>query len=196
MAMEAASRNDWATIPNAITLLRFFLVIPICIFLISDTRPTLTAALLLAFGLSDWVDGFIARKFSQVSRLGILLDPVADRLGIVAIAVALVAGGFIPVWIGVVIFFTDLVLLCAYFFLRLSEPPSSTLLGKFRTALIMLGLAFVAAGRIDQLSIFYVPGIYILYAGALLHIVVGFGYLRYMRSEARTANRPGEETKP
>ena len=185
MRMDAAPRNDWATIPNAITLLRLFLVIPICTYLVSDTRPTLTAILLLAFGLSDWVDGFIAREFGQVSKLGILLDPVADRLGIVAIAVALVVGGMIPWWIGVIIFLTDLILLCTYFLLRLAEPPASSRLGKFRTAFIMLGLACVAFGRIEQLSMLYQPGIHIPYAGALLHIVVGFSYFHFMRGEAR-----------
>jgi len=193
VSMNAADRHEWATIPNAITLLRFLLVIPICYYLIGDTRPVLTAVLLLAFGLSDWVDGFIARKFSLVSRLGILLDPIADRLGIVAIAVALVVGGFIPLWIGLVIFLTDLILLCTYFFLGLKEPPSSSRLGKFRTALIMLGLACVATGRIEQLAMLYNPGIYIINAGALLHIAVGFSYFVFMRKEARKPIVPREE---
>lgn len=182
--MRTTSHNDWATIPNGITVLRFLLVVPICILLISDARPVLTAVLLLAFGLSDWVDGFIARKFGQVSRLGILLDPIADRLGIVSIAIALVASGLIPLWIGLLVFLTDLTLLCTYFVLRLSSPPGSTMLGKFRTALFMLGLAFVAVGRIDELSWLALPGIYILSASTVLHLVVGFGYLLIMRTEA------------
>lgn len=188
MTMKAARQNDWATIPNAVTVLRFLLVVPICSYLISDSRPTLTAILLLAFGLSDWIDGFIARKFNQVSKLGILLDPIADRLGIVAIAIALVVSGLIPLWIGLVVFLTDLILLCTYFFLRLSAPPSSTMLGKFRTALFMFGLACVAVGRIDQVSWLAMPGIYILSAAAVLHLVVGFGYLLIMRAEARRLN--------
>lgn len=184
MAMRSGRKHDWATIPNAITVLRFLLVIPICGYLISDTRPVLTAILLLAFGLSDWIDGFIARKFGQVSRLGILLDPIADRLGIVAIAIAFVLNGSVPLWIGLAIFITDLTLLCTYFFLRLSSPPESTWLGKIRTGIMMLGLACVALGRIDQLSVLFTPGVYILAAGALLHLFVGFGYLRIMRKTA------------
>lgn len=189
MDAETESRKEWATIPNAITVLRFLLVIPICIYVVSGTHPTLTALLLLAFGLSDWVDGFIARKFSQVSKLGILLDPIADRLGIVAIAVALVVAGLIPLWVGLVIFCVDLLLLGTYFYLRLSQPPASTWLGKIRTALMMLGLACVAVGRIDQFVFLYVPGIFVLSAGTLLHIVVGYGYFQFMRGQAK--NGPG-----
>lgn len=186
METRAVRKHEWATIPNAITIIRFLLVLPIVGFLVADTEPVLTAVLLLAFGLSDWVDGFIARKFNQVSQLGILLDPIADRLGIVAIAIALVISGAIPVWVGLAVFVTDLVLLCTYFFLRLESPPASTWLGKIRTAIMMLGLACVAFGRIPEFTVLAVPGVAILAAGTVLHLFVGFGYLRIMRASAKT----------
>lgn len=189
MQTRGLRKHEWATIPNAITLIRFLLVVPIASFLVADTEPLLTAILLLAFGLSDWVDGFIARKFNQVSDLGILLDPIADRLGIVAIAVAFVANGAVPLWVGLAIFLTDLLLLCTYFFLKLAAPPASTWLGKIRTAIMMLGLACVAFGRIPELAAISTPGLWILGVGALLHILVGFGYLRIMRRTAK--GQPG-----
>ena len=165
---RAVRKHEWATVPNAITVIRFLLVIPIFGYLVADTEPTLTAVLLLAFGLSDWIDGFIARKFNQVSKLGILLDPIADRLGIVAIAVALVINGAIPLWVGLAIFITDLILLCTYFFLKLDAPPASTWLGKIRTAIMMLGLACVAFGRIPEFSMLSIPGVVILALGTVL----------------------------
>ncbi|MGH3654906.1 CDP-alcohol phosphatidyltransferase family protein [Glutamicibacter sp.] len=182
---RAVRKHEWATIPNAITIIRFLLVVPIVGYLVADTEPALTAVLLLAFGLSDWVDGFIARKFNQVSHLGVLLDPIADRLGIVAIAIALVINGAIPLWVGLAIFVTDLILLCTYFLLRLGSPPASTWLGKIRTAIMMLGLACVAFGRIPEFSVLATPGVAILTAGTVLHLFVGFGYLRIMRASAK-----------
>lgn len=181
---RAVRKHEWTTVPNAITVIRFLLVIPIFGYLVADTEPTLTAVLLLAFGLSDWIDGFIARKFNQVSKLGILLDPIADRLGIVAIAVALVINGAIPLWVGLAIFITDLILLCTYFFLKLDAPPASTWLGKIRTAIMMLGLACVAFGRIPEFSMLSIPGVVILALGTVLHLFVGFGYLRIMKDTA------------
>ncbi|MGO2609372.1 CDP-alcohol phosphatidyltransferase family protein [Glutamicibacter ardleyensis] len=190
MTSPAADKHDWATIPNAITVLRFLLVVPICYYLLTDSAPVATAFLLLAFGLSDWIDGFIARKFNQVSHVGVLLDPIADRLGIVAIAVCLVFGGLVPLWIGLAIFVTDLILLCTYFALRLSAPPESSKLGKIRTAIMMLGLAAVAFGRIEELSWLFTPGLYILGIGAILHLFVGAGYLRLMAHTAKILRQP------
>lgn len=186
METRAVRKHEWATIPNAITIIRFLLVIPIVGYLVADTEPVITAVLLLAFGLSDWIDGFIARRFNQVSHLGILLDPIADRLGIVAITIALVINGAIPLWVGVAIFITDLILLCTYFFLRLESPPASTWMGKIRTAIMMLGLACVAFGRIPELSVLAAPGVAILAVGTAMHLFVGFGYLRIMRASAKT----------
>lgn len=185
MSNPATRKNDWATVPNAITVLRFLLVVPICFYLLSNSAPVATAGLLLAFGLSDWVDGFIARKFNQVSHVGKLLDPIADRLGIVAIAICLVLSGTVPLWIGVAIFVTDAILLATYFALRLDSPPDSSKLGKVRTAIMMLGLACVAFGRITQLAWLLTPGLVILSVGAILHLVVGAGYLRLMSHTAK-----------
>jgi cardiolipin synthase len=90
------------TIPNGISAARLAGV-PVFLWLVLGPR-TATAddwavGLLIAAGLSDWLDGKIARAFNQASRLGQLLDPAADRLYIVATIVALAIRGIIPWWL-------------------------------------------------------------------------------------------------
>ena len=94
------------TIPNGISAARLAGV-PVFLWLVLGPR-TATAdywavALLIAAGLSDWLDGKIARALNQTSRLGQLLDPAADRLYIAATIVALAVRGIIPWWLVVVL---------------------------------------------------------------------------------------------
>jgi cardiolipin synthase (CMP-forming) len=86
------------TIPNAITLVRLA-CIPLFVWLLFGAhRQTAAAVLLGALGATDWVDGFVARRYHQVSNLGKVLDPVADRVLVVTAVVAIVVHGAVPVW--------------------------------------------------------------------------------------------------
>ncbi|MEK6693258.1 MAG: CDP-alcohol phosphatidyltransferase family protein, partial [Nitrospirota bacterium] len=92
-------------IPNTITLLRI-LLIPVFILLLISPNPfnALAAAFVFTIAsLTDWLDGYIARKSGQVTKLGILLDPIADKLLIAAALILLVDMDKIPSWIAVVI---------------------------------------------------------------------------------------------
>ena len=90
------------TIPNGISALRLAGV-PLFLWLVlgprSATADYWAVGVLMAAGLSDWLDGKIARALNQTSRLGQLLDPAADRLYIVATIVALAVRGIIPWWL-------------------------------------------------------------------------------------------------
>ena len=90
------------TIPNGISAARLAGV-PVFLWLVLGPRTAVAddwaVALLIVAGLSDWLDGKIARAFNQASRLGQLLDPAADRLYIVATIVALAVRGIIPWWL-------------------------------------------------------------------------------------------------
>jgi cardiolipin synthase len=101
------------TLPNAISALRIALI-PLFVLLIVD--PDTAAAGLIVFALvvaTDWVDGTIARRTHQVSELGKVLDPVADRLAIAAGIVALTVADLFPVWAAVLILGRDVVILVA-----------------------------------------------------------------------------------
>ena len=85
-----------ATIPNAISLIRL-LCVPVFLWLLFGRENRLGAALLLGgLGATDWVDGYIARHFNQVSDLGKVLDPIADKVLLVVGMVAILIDGSVP----------------------------------------------------------------------------------------------------
>lgn len=92
------------TVPNALTLIRFG-CIPLFVWLIAQPNHAgwYPAALLLgALGITDGVDGYVARHFDQVSTLGKVMDPIADRLLLGVGAISIIVVGALPVWVAVV----------------------------------------------------------------------------------------------
>ncbi|WP_448629459.1 CDP-alcohol phosphatidyltransferase family protein [Cellulomonas soli] len=107
------------TVPNVISLVRLLLV-PVFAVLIYAGRDA-TAVLVLAFsGATDWLDGVLARRLGQVSRLGQLLDPAADRLFILVTLVGLAWRGAVPWWLVAVLVLRDVVLTVMLVVLRRS----------------------------------------------------------------------------
>lgn len=93
-----ASTRIW-TVPNIISFARL-LGIPVFLWLVLVPHADMAAfVLLVVAGASDWVDGYLARRLNQRSELGILLDPIADRLYIAATLVGLALRGIIPWWL-------------------------------------------------------------------------------------------------
>jgi cardiolipin synthase (CMP-forming) len=89
------------TWPNVITLVRL-LCIPLFLWLLfAEERQTLAAILLAVLGATDWIDGFVARRYHQVSTLGKILDPVADRLLVGTAVIAVMVHGAVPLWFGI-----------------------------------------------------------------------------------------------
>ena len=92
-------------VPIALTLVRIVLVPLVIVFLISSDRVhvLIAAVIFIAASLTDWLDGRMARRWNQVTRLGTLLDPVADKLLVAAALIALVQIDMVDAWIAVVI---------------------------------------------------------------------------------------------
>ena len=110
--METETQGRWriATVPNALSVLRLALI-PLFLWLLLDVKADGWAFWILMFsGFTDWADGKLARLLNQSSRLGELLDPLADRLYIVIIPVAFAIRGIIPWWIIAVIVARDVLL--------------------------------------------------------------------------------------
>jgi cardiolipin synthase (CMP-forming) len=97
------------TVPNVISFLRLLLV-PVFAVLLATGNDGWAFVVLAASAASDWLDGVLARRLGQVSRLGQLLDPAADRLFIVVTLVALTWREIIPWWLLVVLVLRDVVL--------------------------------------------------------------------------------------
>jgi cardiolipin synthase (CMP-forming) len=88
------------TLPNGVTAVRL-LCIPLFVWLLFGAhRQTAAAILLGALGATDWVDGYAARHLGQVSELGKVLDPVADRLLVATAVVSIMVAGAVPLWFG------------------------------------------------------------------------------------------------
>ena len=99
------------TLPNAVSILRL-LGIPAFFYLLLHAENYFGALCVLVIaGATDWVDGYLARKLNQVSRLGVLLDPLVDRLYIAATLVGRALASLLPWRLVIVIAFRDLVLL-------------------------------------------------------------------------------------
>src|ERR1700730_4693076 len=93
------------TLPNTFTLIRL-LCIPVFLWLLFGHHPhdRYHAAILLAvLGATDWVDGYLARHLHQVSTLGKVLDPTADRILLGVGVLAILVDGSVPVWVGVLV---------------------------------------------------------------------------------------------
>jgi cardiolipin synthase len=95
-------RGLW-TVPNLISVLRL-LGIPVFLWLLLGEDKPLEAGILFAvLGATDWVDGYIARHFDQGSEIGKILDPVSDRIMLIAGALGLIISGDVPLWIGILV---------------------------------------------------------------------------------------------
>ncbi len=88
------------TVPNVITLVRL-LCIPLYLWLLFGAhRQTAAAVLLAVLGATDWVDGFVARRYGQVSTFGKVLDPTADRILVGTAVISIMVYGAVPLWFG------------------------------------------------------------------------------------------------
>ena len=98
---EEADLGRVLTAPNIITLIRL-LCIPLFLWVLFGLhRQTEAAVLLAVLGATDWIDGFVARRYHQVTTLGKVLDPAADRILVGTAVIAVIVHGAAPVWFGV-----------------------------------------------------------------------------------------------
>ena len=105
--------QELRSIPNMLSVLRLFMV-PVFLVLLLNGQFIAALIVLMVASATDWLDGQIARRFNQVTRLGQLLDPAADRLFIFAALIGLTINGNIPLWIALIVVSRDLMLVIVY----------------------------------------------------------------------------------
>ena len=136
------------TVPNLLSLLRL-LLIPLFLWLVLSVQADLWAVAVLALsGITDWADGAIARRSGQITRLGQLLDPLVDRLTVIATLVGLALRELIPWWLVALLVLRDVMLLSLVPLLRrrgLTALPVHYL-GKAATFALFWGFPFVLVG--------------------------------------------------
>jgi cardiolipin synthase len=134
------------TVPNLISFVRI-LLIPAFVLLIVDEDTTTAGLILFACVVAtDWVDGLVARRTGQVSELGKVLDPVADRLAIAAGLIALVVRGVFPLWAALLILVRDVAVLVggALAMTRRHVRVEVRFVGKLATFSLMVAIPAVA----------------------------------------------------
>jgi len=155
---------------------RFVLLLPICVMLVRHGPETLSVVLLLVWALTDWVDGMLARVLGQTSRTGQIIDPIADRLGLVGIVLSLALTGLLPWAALVVIFAVDVVVTIRSSRSALEGSLGVSRIGKARTALLMTSVFLLACAGAWAPAL--VPAVLVvLWIGVILHVVAGAGYV-------------------
>lgn len=111
------STSNW-TIPNALSALRL-LGVPVFFWLIvGPQRDGLALGILIVSSFTDWLDGYLARRLNQFSRLGELLDPLADRLYVIAALFALYIRDLLPLWVVIALVLRDALMSALLIFLK------------------------------------------------------------------------------
>ena len=182
------------TVPNAVTLLRLLLV-PVCAYLLGTGHYGWGLAMTAVVGSTDWVDGWLARRYGQVSRVGQLLDPLADRLLIASVAIALVIQGVVPWQAAVLLVARDLFLLAGWPLLKRRgiEPPEVVLLGKAATMVLLFALPVLTLGAtgVAVAGAAHVLGLVLLWTGVAMYYLAGAVYVRMVVERLRHRTRAG-----
>lgn len=138
------------TVPNVLTVLRF-MGVPLFVWLVLAEKEYGYAVLVLAImGSTDWIDGYVARRFNQASKLGRVMDPIADRLALISVAVTLVIAGIVQWWYLAALVVPDAVLLTmSLFFFRGHPDLPVSRIGKTRTGLLLLGTPVLILSKLS-----------------------------------------------
>ncbi|MDD4548816.1 MAG: CDP-diacylglycerol--glycerol-3-phosphate 3-phosphatidyltransferase [Syntrophomonadaceae bacterium] len=171
-------------IPNKLTFLRIILI-PVFVFILLVRIPHgdyLAALVFIIAAVTDSLDGYLARKWHQVTRLGIILDPIADKLLITAALISLVELGRVPGWIAIVILGREF----AVSGLRAVKAeeglviPASPL-GKLKTVSQIIAVILVILQASYQAYIQIPLGAWAMYIAVIITLISGIQYFyRYM----------------
>src|SRR5919106_2523090 len=169
------------TIPNLLSVLRLASV-PVFIWLFVTDREEAGVIVFAAGAWTDFFDGYIARRTGAITQLGKLLDPLADRAVIVALAIALVATEALSLWLAATIVVRDVLVLSLFPALdrRGMRRIPVNFVGKTATALLLLGLTLMAWSETSWplTDVFGDIGLVITAAGAALYWGSGYLYAR------------------
>ena len=179
------------SIPNILTLSRI-LAVPILVFLLWRPAPldyAITFVLYCLVGITDYFDGYLARAWNSISRLGQFLDPIADKIMVAAVLVMLISSrkaNPVPEIAGLhlipalVILLREIIVSGLREFLaglQISVPVSA--LSKWKTTLQLVALgALILGGALPEQPWVHLVGIICLWAAAALTLVTGYDYLR------------------
>jgi cardiolipin synthase len=204
--MSPEGEDRILTVPNFVTLVRL-MGIGVFVWLLFGARHQTAAAILLAvLGATDWVDGFVARRYHQVSNLGKILDPLADRVLVGTAVISIIVYGAVPVWFGVATVTREGVVSLAVLVLASlgSERVDVLFIGKAGTFGLMFAyptflLGHGTAGWQEPIRVIGwltgIPALALAWIAAAAYIPVGYRALKAGRAgraaRSETFERPG-----
>jgi cardiolipin synthase len=200
-AVTTSDESRILTVPNLVTLVRLALLPLYLVLLLGHDDRAGAALLLAALGATDWIDGYVARRFHQVSNLGKILDPVADRLlffvGVIGIMVIDPPGA--PLWFCGLVIAREVFVSVAVLVLAAlgAKRIDVTWVGKAGTFGLMFAFPLLLAGSstLPSAPIFRalgwmagIPGLVLAYIAAVAYVPIGLAALREGRAaRARAA---------
>lgn len=193
-SQESSTTADrWLTVPNVLSVLRV-LTVPLFLYLLLGPHEDVWAIVLLAVsGFTDWLDGKLARWLNQYSTLGAMLDPVADRLYILATLVAFVIRDIFPWWAAALLVLKDVAVgLCLPLLRRRGyAPPDVHYIGKAATFVLLYAfpLLLLAQGTNAAARIAHPIATAFAVWGAALYVWTGVLYLIQVRLALRNVTR-------
>ncbi|MBI4687903.1 MAG: CDP-diacylglycerol--glycerol-3-phosphate 3-phosphatidyltransferase [Nitrospirae bacterium] len=167
--------NPLLNVPTTITLIRI-LLIPVFI-LVAYSMPLLGASIFAIASVTDALDGYIARKSKQVTKLGVILDPIADKLLVISALIVLVDMGPVPAWMAIVIIVREF-LVTGLRLVALSKdiviPAESG--GKIKTVLQIASIIVLLIPAAYTVIDLYDIGMVLLWGAMLIGIISGIQY--------------------
>jgi len=169
--MELNKKSPF-TISNFLSFLRILLVFPTIYFIAIGKNEIMYIVAVIAI-ISDWMDGFLARRLNQITDLGKILDPLGDKVLIGAAVIALYYYQDFPLWLMLVIVLRDLAILIGAFFIydKSKEVTSSNWTGKISVTFIAITVFSFIAGLYEIFN-------FLLYLALFSIILSAFEYSR------------------
>jgi cardiolipin synthase len=180
--MQLVTANSNWTIPNALSALRL-LGVPFFFWLIvGPENDEIALVILIISAFTDWLDGYLARKLNQFSRLGELLDPLADRLYVIAALAALYIRDLLPLWVVAVLILRDVAMSILLIFLKrfgITGVPVH-FVGKAATMNLLYALPLILLGTFPGIvgQVAHVFGWAFLLWGITMYWYAGLLYFR------------------
>lgn len=181
------------TIPNLISFARL-IGVPVFLYLLLGPHYDVAAVVVLAVGgTTDWVDGYLARRLNQVSRLGELMDPLADRLYILATLIALTVREVVPWQFTVALLARDAMMIVCLLVLRRAGygPPAVHYIGKTATFIVLFAFPTLLLARVigGEPGFWHAVGWALAWWGIVLYWIAGLFYVIQAYAAVRASRR-------